>query len=325
MVAGSVLAGAAVAGLAGPAAAQPGDEGGTPTLGQALEAANRGYLDAQAALDASKRRQAELNQRAAEAEKLLAEKTAEAAGIAATAYRTGPLSAASAMLDSASPDRFVDRAMALKGFATRNDRKLRELNRLRRELASAREKIDAEVTLQEQQVAAMAKQKQETEKALAAVGGRATGGYVSASSPLAKPAPRRPDGSWPPESCTIDDPTTGGCLTPRMLHALQQAKAAGFTRYVACHRPGGPYEHPKGRACDFAAQASGFGGVATGGDRVYGNNLAAYFVRNANQLGVLYTIWFEQIWTPAAGWRAYRGGGGDPSSDHTNHVHVSVY
>jgi hypothetical protein len=94
---------------------------------------------------------------------------------------------------------------------------------------------------------------------------------------------------------------------------------------VSCFRRGGPYEHPKGRACDFAAQPDGFGGVATGGDRAYGNNLAAYFVRNANRLGVLYVIWFEQIWTPSTGWRAYRNGRGDPSSDHTNHAHLSMY
>jgi peptidoglycan DL-endopeptidase CwlO len=58
---------------------------------------------------------------------------------------------------------------------------------------------------------------------------------------------------------------------------------------------------------------------------LYGNNLAAFFVRNANQLGVLYVIWFEQIWTPATGWRGYSGGRGDASSDHTNHVHLSLY
>jgi hypothetical protein len=53
--------------------------------------------------------------------------------------------------------------------------------------------------------------------------------------------------------------------------------------------------------------------------------LAAFFVRNAERLGVLYVIWFKQIWTPAAGWHRYGRAGGDPSSDHTNHVHVSLY
>jgi hypothetical protein len=313
-----------VTGLAAPAAAAPGDEGSTPTLGEVLEAASKGYVEAQNALTNSKKRQAELIQQANDVEAQLAAKSGEAAGIAVTAYRTGRLGMASALLDSTSPDRFLDRASALQNLATRNDHKLHELAVLRRELADARAKIDAEVTFQEQQLAAMAKKKADAEKALAAVGGQATGGFVSASSPLATPAPRRADGSWAPESCIIADPTTSGCITPRLLHAFEQAQAAGFKRFCSCYRSGGPFEHPKGRACDFAAETKGFGGVATGGDRVYGNNLAAFFVRNADALGVMYVIWFEQIWTPAVGWHAYRSGNGDPSSDHTNHVHLSV-
>jgi hypothetical protein len=39
---------------------------------------------------------------------------------------------------------------------------------------------------------------------------------------------------------------------------------------------------------------------------------------------VLYVIWFERIWLPSSGWKAYTRGNGDPSSDHTNHVHLSV-
>jgi hypothetical protein len=38
----------------------------------------------------------------------------------------------------------------------------------------------------------------------------------------------------------------------------------------------------------------------------------------------MYVIWFKQIWTPAAGWHHYSGVAGDPSSDHTNHVHLSI-
>jgi hypothetical protein len=149
-------------------------------------------------------------------------------------------------------------------------------------------------------------------------------GYVNINSPLATPAPRNADGSWPAENCILDDPTTTGCITPRLLHAAQEARKAGFTHFYSCFRPSGPYEHPKGRACDFAAAPDGFGGIATGADKTYGANLAAYFVKNASSLGVLYVIWFRQVWTPAVGWHAYSGGNGDPSSDHTNHVHLSV-
>ena len=170
----------------------------------------------------------------------------------------------------------------------------------------------------------MTRRKEAAEKALReAGGGQSTSGFAGTSAQAA-PAPRNADGSWPAESCSINDPTTTGCITPRTLHAMNEAKAAGFTRYVSCHRDGGGGEHPKGRACDFSAQAGGFGGTATGGDRTYGNNLAAYFVNNANRLGVLYVIWFRQIWLPGSGWRAYSGSG-SPAADHTNHVHLSEY
>jgi len=312
-------------GPVGVASAEPGDEGGNPTLGQILETVNRQFLDAQAALADSSRRQHELGLRLTVLEANLARRTAEAAPIAVEAYQNRTLATASALLDSGSPAALMDRVTAINTLARRTDKQLRELSDAKREVAAAKAAIDAEVVRQQQQTAELAKKRQEAERALASVGGRATGGFVSPNSPLAQPAPRRPDGSWAPESCIIDDPTTSGCLTPRTLHSLRQAQAAGFTRFVGCYRPGGPYEHPKGRACDFAAQAGGFGGVATGGDRLYGNNLAAFFVRNGDRLGVLYVIWYRQIWTPATGWRAYQSGNGDPSSDHTNHVHLSVY
>ena len=152
--------------------------------------------------------------------------------------------------------------------------------------------------------------------------GSNTGGSGGAT---ATPTKRNSDGSYPTESCSVNDPTPAtGCITPRTLHALNQAKAAGFTRYVSCHRNGGSGEHPKGRACDFAAAKGGFEGDATGGDKTYGTNLANYFIRNSDRLAVLYVIWYRQIWLPSSGWKAYSGAGGDPSSDHTNHVHLSV-
>ena len=46
-------------------------------------------------------------------------------------------------------------------------------------------------------------------------------------------------------------------------------------------------------------------------------------MKNASRLGVLYVIWFRQIWMPGTGWRSYSGSG-SPSAAHTNHVHLSV-
>jgi hypothetical protein len=184
--------------------------------------------------------------------------------------------------------------------------------------------VNTEIRVQQDQLTEVDKRKKAAEQALASVGGAKTTGVSAAAAASAAPAPRRADGTLGPQSCSVKDPTTSGCITPRMLNALQQAQAAGFTRFVSCYRPqqdGG--EHPRGRACDFAAQANGFGGVAAGGDRDYGNRLAAWCVANADRLGVLYVIWFNQIWLPSSGWRAYNGNG-TPSGNHTNHVHLSV-
>ena len=172
----------------------------------------------------------------------------------------------------------------------------------------------------------MAKRKVQAENALKAANAGADDPKPSdgGSSARASAAPRNSNGSLSGEGCTEDDPTTSGCLTPRTLHALKEAQKDGFTRYVACFREQNSGEHPKGRGCDFAAEKNGFGGVASGGDKDYGDRLANYFINNSDRLGVLYVIWFRRIWLPSSGWKAYSRGNGDPSSDHTNHVHLSM-
>jgi hypothetical protein len=300
------------------------DEGAPKTLREVLETAGRGYIEAKAKLDQSKKKQVAFTLQLQRVEIRLAALSVEVGAVAATAYRTGRLSTISALLNSTSPDAFFERAVAMDVLALRDDATMRRLTQAREEWTRAKALLDNEVKEGQKQLAIMKRKKNDAERALAAVGGRPTGGYVSINSPLAKPAPRNSDGSWPRESCTIDDPTTSGCLTPRTLHAYQQARVAGFTRYTACFRSSGSGEHPKGRACDFAAQKGGFGGTATGGDRTYGNNLAAYFVRNADRLGVLYVIWYRQVWFPGSGWRSYSGCC-NAASTHTNHVHLSMY
>ncbi|MGN9808939.1 coiled-coil domain-containing protein [Micromonospora sp. BQ11] len=329
-----VPAGAAAVPTTALAAPGQDEEGGTPALRAQLEAASKGYLDAKRALDTSVKRQQQLAVEVKRTETELAERSRQVGEIAGLAYRTGRLGSASALLNSSSPEGFMDRAAALDQVAANEDRALRQLQEARDKAAQAKLAVEVEIREQTKQTTVMAKRKQQAEKALTVANERASdppsssgsGSGSRTASTRAKPAPRNSDGSWPSESCSVNDPTpANGCITPRTLHALNQAKAAGFTRYVSCYRPGGSGEHPKGRACDFAAQKSGFGGDATGGDRTYGNNLAAFFVDNSDRLAVLYVIWYRQIWLPSSGWKSYSGANGDPSSDHTNHVHLSVY
>jgi hypothetical protein len=322
-----VLAGAAAApraAAAAPTPPAPGDEGGTPLLRDVLESTGRGYVEAKNAVAKSQQRQRELDLEVKRVEQRIADLSPEVGRIGANAYRTGRIGPAMVLLNSASPDNFLERAEGLERMAMRNDAKLRELDDARDQATRAKAAIDAEAAEEKKQLTIMAKQKQEAERALALVGGKVTGGFVVASSPIARQAPRNSDGSWPRQSCSQKDPTTPGCITPRTLHALKEAQRAGFTRFVSCFRSGGPYEHPKGRACDFSAEKNGFGGDAKGNDKTYGNNLTAFLVRNADRLGILYVIWYRQIWFPATGWKSYGAAYGDPSSDHTNHVHLSL-
>lgn len=325
----------AVAGLAvaagTPATAAPGTngddgEGGSKTLTQQLEAASRGYLEAKDALAKSKKRQTDLTAALAKLDADLGPRQTAFDEIVRQSYTAGRLGPMSALLTASSTSGFLDRAETLETVAVKQNAVLGELRATRNAQAKAKIAIDAAVRDQQKQVNLMAKRKVQAENALKAANAGQDdpqpgdgGGSATAS-----PAPRDSDGSLPAEGCTVNDPTTSGCITPRLLHALQQAKSAGFTHYVACFRHQNSGEHPKGRACDFAADKGGFGGVATGSSKTYGTNLANYFINNSSRLGVLYVIWFKRIWLPSSGWKAYTRGNGDPSSDHTNHVHLSV-
>jgi hypothetical protein len=301
------------------------DEGDDKTLRNALESAAKGQATAIQKLAASKKRAVQLQTTVKQAQAGAKAMEKQVAEIATRSYRLGRPNTMSMLLDSTSPDAFLERIEQLDMMAQFDSKVLIRYRETLDKAEAAKAAIDKEVREQSKQVAALTKKKKEAELALASVGGGAVaGGFVSGSSPLAKPAPRNSDGSWPDERCTIKDPTSSGCLTPRTLNAYKEAKSDGFTRYTVCWSQRNSGEHPKGRACDMSSNATTYkNSPATGGDRAYGDRLANYFVKNANRLGVMYVIWFRQIWFPGDGWRSYSGSGG-ASAEHTNHVHVSM-
>lgn len=297
-------------------------EDGEPRLiTDAIEAANRGYLQAKTKLAQSKQRQLQRALEIRAAQSQLDALRPQVSKIAAQSYRTGRIGVVAVLLESNTPDSFVRRAAALDELNMVNAQKLAEVNAVKTRAEQAKLALDAEVRAQQTLTNAMAREKNEAEKALALVGGKGfTGGLVSATSPVARIGPgRTADGDWKPESCSENDPTTSGCITPRTLHAYKEVKRAGFNRFVGCYRSGGPWEHPKGRACDWSLQNSGFAPWHNNDTRMYGNNVAAFLIRNADRLGIYYVIWNRQIWFPATGWKSYSG-----PSNHTDHVHMSL-
>jgi hypothetical protein len=328
---------ALLVGVATPAAAfeptTPPNEGSSPTLDTLrsnLESAAIKWLDSEAALATARSEQEKYQNELTAAEAEYAQMRVSVSKYAGEVYKTGPVGVLNMMLSATTQDDFLKKAVAMNRVTQRDEVRLEQLVSSQKRAKEAKAGIDASLASQAQAAAEMAQVKQSAERALAAVGGGATKGWLDPNSRAAFPAPRNADGSWPSEVCSINDPTTSGCITPRTLHAMKEAKDAGFNNYVSCFRSGDRWEHPKGRACDFSATPSGFVDSSAGGEnRDYGNRLAAFFVKNGSALGVMYVVWYCQIWHPATGWRAYSSAGsscGDsPANDHTNHVHVSIY
>jgi hypothetical protein len=317
---------AVLLGSSSPALADPGtdDEGGTLTLRDQLEKSATGYYEAKALLSASQKRQADIAVKLRESQLSLSRLTAEVGNIAAARYKGSQLGVLNGLFTGeGTPSTLLQGAAVADYLVWRDDKQLREYHTAFDEAQRQQQLLDAEVKAQSQALADLDNQKRAAEKALASVGGMVTAGYTGPV-PDAQAAPRTADGGWPKETASIKDPTdTGGKITPRMYHAMIEAQLAGFTRFTKCWRTQSFGEHPKGRACDFSAEKSGFGGIATGDAKAYGTRLAAWCVKNAEALGVLYVIWFRQIWMPGIGWRAYSSSS-DPSAAHQNHVHLSV-
>lgn len=328
---------AILAALPTPAFAQPDapDETGTASMNKLREnlaAAAEGYMKAESDLAASKAKQAEAQTQLQAAEADITRVKDRVADYAVAVYQGGRLHPINMLLRSTGPSDVLGRAQILDSMSRSDTDRLVALADAKRRVTDAKTAIDGEVASQTTAVQEMAKRRTAAERALASAKVvRTNPGIDSAGIPIANPAPRNANGSWPTQGCTLDDPTTSGCITGRTLHALNEAKRVGFTWYVSCYRPGNKYEHPKGRACDFAAFPKGFENrsAPAGENRNYGDRLAAFFVKNASALGVMYVVWFCQIWQYGVGWHRYNSAGsncGDnPAGDHTNHVHLSVY
>ncbi|HTF11731.1 MAG TPA: hypothetical protein VK659_26505 [Asanoa sp.] len=317
----------AAAAAPNPTPAPPVEGGKNELLDNVIERTSRAFLDAKNAVADSRKKQDALSKELARLDVRTAALTPQAAQIARNSYMTGRIGPALMLLNSRSSKDFLDRAETLDMLSAYDNGRLADLAEATQQAQAAKSQLDLEVKREAAQAAVMARQKSEVEKAFTLAGGKTVNGNLYVNQPVARQSPRASDGSFPAQSCSVKDPTTNGCITPRMLFALKETQRLGYKRFVSCHRNGGPFEHPKGRACDFSVfKTHDFGsGDAQGDARFYGNNLASFLVKNADKLGILYVIWYRQVWLPSTGtWKPYSGVGGDPSSDHTNHVHLSI-
>lgn len=309
---------------ASPGVADPVD--GESDLGGDLSQAIEDYVAAEESLATAEQRQKDIGKTIKESKAEIKQLTKEVNDFAESIYINQKMSSVTALLAAGSPDKAINGLTVVNYLGDQSGAKLSELKQSKLDLEAEEQSLEDAIEEAETAMDDLLQARNDAASAIASNGGNSTAGPSPGDFRAADPTSRNTDGSLPYESCSVDDPTpANGCLTPRTLHALQQAQISGFQRYVSCYRGGSFGEHPLGRACDFSVQASqGFGGVAGGEEKAYGDNLAAWFVENASALGVMYVIWYHQYWDPAQGWVAYTGGGGDPNSDHTNHVHLSM-
>ncbi|MFI7642142.1 coiled-coil domain-containing protein [Nonomuraea sp. NPDC049400] len=134
------------------------------------------------------------------------------------------------------------------------------------------------------------------------------------------PGVRRPDGTWVPQL-----PGGSDNITPRMRLVKQLIQERfDVPNGIGCYRAiqdGG--EHPLGRACDFMLSRGGAMPSAAEVER--GNQIAAWAIKNAKRLGIMYIIYRQRIWHARSGtWRTMSDRGGT-TANHYDHPHISVY
>ncbi|MCK2219180.1 hypothetical protein MF672_036115 [Actinomadura sp. ATCC 31491] len=130
----------------------------------------------------------------------------------------------------------------------------------------------------------------------------------------------RPDGTFVPQL-----PQGPDNITPRMALVKQLVRERFEVPFgIGCYRAiqdGG--EHPLGRACDFMLSRGG--AMPSPAERARGDRIAAWAIKNARRLGIMYIIYRQRIWHVRTGaWRVMTDRGGT-TANHYDHPHISVY
>ena len=105
------------------------------------------------------------------------------------------------------------------------------------------------------------------------------------------------------------------------VHRAARAKFPQITTYYTL-RAGVFTDHSTGRALDLMIP-----NYKSASGKALGYKVAAWAKANAKPLGINYVIWNQHIWNirrDSEGWR-YMADRGDDSSNHKNHVHITVF
>ncbi|MBB4943949.1 hypothetical protein FHR32_008350 [Streptosporangium album] len=236
--------------------------------------------------------------------------------LAAERYRTGGMSATSALVGAADPRALLSGLAITQQIVSEQDAKLRVFAEIRDSHRRAQETAEARAAELRASLKKLDGQKKRAVKLIDQIKDRIDLLYPT-------PGLRRADGTWVPQL-----PSGPDNITPRM-RLVRQLVAQRFGPHfgIGCYRSDGGIagggEHPLGRACDFMLSAGG--GMPTAAETARGHEIAAWAIKNARRLGIMYIIFRQRIWHVRTGaWRMMSDRGGT-TANHFDHPHISVY
>lgn len=220
--------------------------------------------------------------------------------LAVATYTSSGIDPSMSLFVEAEPDEIIERAMVIDYLSTTNQEKINQLDQAlsRDEVAqdNAEERLaEAEADLDE-----MEARRSEVDILIAAHPDQ----------------PMQPHNSITPRTELMRD------------RAIEEFGRGDDVGGVGCYRAEGGFvvgEHPKGRACDFMLNANGAMPEQSEIDR--GWAISEWAMDNAEDLGVMYVIYRQQIWDVRRGdtdWRAMSDRG-SITENHFDHVHISMF
>ncbi|WP_017612871.1 coiled-coil domain-containing protein [Nocardiopsis salina] len=230
----------------------------------------------------------------------VAEAEEQVRSLAVATYTAGGIDPALSLFVEAEPDVVMDRAVVIDYLSGSNQDKIDELEQALARDEVAQENAEGRLAEAEEDLEELEEQRDEVHQLIA-------------------DHPEQP--MEPPDN-----------ITPR----TEQMRDLGIEEFgrgddvggVGCFREEGGWvvgEHPKGRACDFMLSNDGQMPSQEQIDR--GWEIAEWARDNADDLGVMYVIYRQQIWDVRRGdtdWRDMADRG-SITENHFDHVHISMF
>lgn len=128
-----------------------------------------------------------------------------------------------------------------------------------------------------------------------------------------------------PTSSALETALSGVQPDTMLVARCVAARFPKIKTYYGVREDAMPY-HPSGKAVDIMISGA-FGDYNSSAAVDYGDKIAAFLEKNAEDLGIDAIIWRQRIWNPKRAdedWRSMTDRG-SPTANHFDHIHVQTY